>query len=132
MRDVKIKICDKQIYETHEDENETDFVGQLSFKNESIYITYKDEEMGVTTIVKIKDHVIYVKRLGNLKGNLEFNTEKSHRTLYATPYGEMEIEFKTKKVDVYILEKAVKICIDYTIMMQGKKISDNIYMLMAN
>ncbi|MDF2613487.1 MAG: hypothetical protein K0S71_1273 [Clostridia bacterium] len=132
MKDVHIKVYDKQTYETHDDTNETEFEGQLAFKNDSVYITYKDEEMGVRTIIKTKDNVISVIRQGGLKANLEFDTQNPHKTIYYTPYGEMEIEIITKKCEVYILEKGVKICIDYKILMQGKTISDNIYMIIAN
>lgn len=132
MKDVHIKVYDKQTYETHDDVNETEFEGQLTFRNNSVYITYKDPEMGVTTMIKTKDGIVSVKRLGALKANLEFNTQNPHKTIYYTPYGEMEIEIITKKCDIYILEKGMKIVIDYKILMQGKALSDNIYMIIAN
>lgn len=132
MNDVKIQVYDKQIYEEHEDINEMQFEGQTTFKNNSIYVTYKDPEMGVTTIIKIKNGVVFVKRLGALKGDLEFNKQQPHKTIYYTPYGEMEIEIITKECDLFFLEKGIKIYIDYKIIMQGKKISDNIYMIVAN
>ncbi|MDF2596702.1 MAG: hypothetical protein K0R69_3043 [Clostridia bacterium] len=132
MKNVKIKVYDKQIYETHDDTNETEFDGQLSFRNESVYITYKDQEMGVTTIIKTKGGIVWVKRVGNLKGDMTFDTQNPDRTIYYTPYGEMEIQIITKKCDVYILEKGIKIMIDYKILMQDKVISDNIYMIVVN
>lgn len=132
MKNVHIKVYDKQTYETHDDTNETEFEGQLAFKNDSVYITYKDHDMGVTTIIKTKNGVVYVKRMGTLKGNLEFDRQKPFQTIYYTPYGEMEIQIITKKCEVYILEKGIKIYIDYKIIMQGKPISDNIYMIVAN
>lgn len=132
MKDVHIKVYDKQTYETHDETNETEFDGQLVFKNESVYITYKDNEMGVTTIIKTKDGVVSVKRIGALKGDLEFNTQTPHNSVYYTPYGEMEIQIITKKCEVYILEKGIKIYIDYKILMQEETISDNIYMIIAN
>ena len=132
MRDVQIKVCDKQIYESHSDSNEMNFKGQLAFKNNNLYITYKDEQSGVTTIIKAKDNKVSVKRLGAVKGDLNFNVEQPHHTIYHTPHGELEMEIITGKCDVYILEKGVKICIEYKILMQGEKISDNIYMIMAN
>ncbi|WP_069999325.1 DUF1934 domain-containing protein [Cellulosilyticum sp. I15G10I2] len=132
MKDINIKVYDKQTYETHDDTKETEFQGQLAFRNESVYITYKDDEMSVSTIIKTKNGIVSVKRQGALKGNLEFDTEKPHTTIYYTPYGEMEIQIITKKCEVYILEKGIKIYIEYKILMQGKLISDNIYMIVAN
>lgn len=132
MKDVNIKVYDKQTYESHDDTKETEFKGQLIFKNKSVYITYKDTEMGVTTIIKTKDGIVSVKRMGNLKGNLKFDTGSPHTTIYYTPYGEMEIQIITQKCEVYILERGIKIYIAYKILMQGKLISDNIYMIVAN
>lgn len=132
MKDVQVTVYDKQIYDTHSDTNEKVFNGQLVFKNEGVYITYKDPGEGVTTIIKAKDSKATVKRFGTLKGDLYFNMEEPHNTIYYTPYGEMQIEIITHQCDMYILEKGIKINIEYTILMQGEKISDNIYMIVAN
>lgn len=132
MKDVHIKVYDKQIYETHDDASETEFEGQLTFKNDSIFVTYKDDKMNVTTMIKVKDNVVSVKRLGSLSGKLVFDTQQIHSTIYYTQFGEMEIQIITKKCEVYILEKGVKIHIEYKIIMQGKPISDNIYLIVAN
>lgn len=132
MKDINIKIHDEQVYEDHSDERDSEFIGQLAFKNDSIYITYKDIEQGVTTIIKAKGRAVSVKRIGNVRGNLEFSPGYSHKTIYHTPYGEMEMEVITEQCEVYLLEKGVKVYISYKILMQGQKISDNIYMIVAN
>ncbi len=132
MKEVQISVYDKQIYEDHSDEAENKFTGTLAFKNDNIYIAYKDIEQDVTTVVKVKNNVVYIKRLGSVKGSLEFNLNQSNKTLYVTPYGEMEMEIMTKRCDIYILEKGVKIYIEYKIIMQDAKISDNIYMIVTN
>ena len=132
MKETQITVYDKQVYPTHSDEAENKFSGNLTFKNESIYITYKDQEQGITTVIKTKDNMVSVKRIGAMKGNLEFDSNKPHKTLYSTPYGDMEIEIVTNKCDIYFLTKGVKIYIEYKIMMQGEKVSDNIYLIVAN
>lgn len=132
MEDVSIKVYDKQIYEEHEDVNETEFRGQLVFRNEGIYITFKDEKIKVTTIIKAKNGVVSVKRLGALKGNLEFSTHNSHLSIYTTPYGEMEINIVTEKCEIEVLEKGIKIYIEYKLLMQEELISHNIYKIVAN
>ncbi|WP_180270774.1 DUF1934 domain-containing protein [Sporanaerobium hydrogeniformans] len=132
MQDVTIKVFDKQIYESHSDTNETKFKGQLTYKGSSVYITFKDTQTGVTTFIKAKKGIVSVKRMGSLQGNLEFNREMPHRTLYFTPYGEMEIQIITHSCQVEAKEKGIKIALDYQIRMQGKKISDNIYIIEAN
>lgn len=131
MKDITVKVYDEQKYDTHRDSNETAFKGKLAFKNDSIYITYKDEEMGVATTIKTKNGIVWVKRTGNLNANLEFNANKPQTTIYSTPYGEMEIHIITKKCEVYILEQGVEIQINYQILMQNEHISDNIYMVLV-
>ncbi len=132
MQDVKIKVYDKQIYETHHDANETPFDGQITFKGKSTYVSYKDPKTGIATFIKVHEGVVSVKRMGPFQGNLEFNQDKPHRTIYFTPYGEMEIQITTKSCDIETYPKGIKISIAYEIMMQGKKISDNIYIIEAN
>lgn len=132
MKETQITVYDKQIYPTHSDEAENKFLGNITFKNEMLYITYKDKQQNVTTIIKAKDNKVSIKRLGAMRGNLEFDTTKSHKTIYSTPYGDMEIEIVTQKCEVYFLTKGVKIHIQYKIMMQDEKVSDNIYLIVAN
>lgn len=127
MKDVQITVSDKQIYATHEDTNQSKFWGQVTNKGDVVYITYKDPKMQVTTLIKIKKEVVSVKRLGNLRGNLEFNPKKPHETIYYTPYGEMQITIVTKKCDIHLSNKEINLCIEYKILMQNKEISDNIY-----
>ena len=100
MKEAQITVYDKQIYPDHSDEAENKFLGNFTFKNESIYITYKDQEQNVTTIIKAKNSVVSIKRLGAMQGNLEFDSNKPNKTIYSTPYGEMEIEIITKKCDI--------------------------------
>ena len=132
MKETQITVYDKQTYPTHSDEAENKFVGNITLKDETLYITYKDQEQNVTTIIKAKDHTVSVKRLGAMRGNLEFNTTRPHKTIYSTPYGDMEMEIVTKECEVYFLTKGVKIHIEYEIMMQGEKVSDNTYLIVAN
>ncbi len=132
MKEVQVTVYDKQIYESHSDEGENKYIGNLAFKNDNIYITYKEEEQKITNMIKVKDGVVNIKRLGAIKGDLEFNINKPNKSLYSTPYGEMEIEIITNQCDVYLLEKGVKIYIEYKIMMQGSQISENVYMVVTN
>ena len=132
MKEAQITVYDKQIYPTHSDEAENKFFGNITFKNESVYITYKDPEQNITTVIKAKDNIVSVKRLGMMRGNLEFDSSRVHKTIYSTPYGDMEIEIITKKCELYFLTKGVKIYIEYKIMMQGEKVCDNIYLIVAN
>lgn len=132
MKNVQIKVYDKQTYPTHNDEAENSFSGNLTMKNDNIYITYKDTTTNVSTIVKIVGSCVHVKRIGAMNGNLKFEENMTYKTLYNTPYGPMPIEIKTDKSDIYLLEKGIKIYIEYKIFIDDEKVSDNIFMLIAN
>ena len=132
MKEVQVTVYDKQIYESHSDEGENEYIGNLAFKNDNIYITYKEEEQKITTMIKVKNGVVSIKRLGAIKGDLEFNINSPNKSLYTTPYGTMELEIVTDKCEVYLLEKGVKIYIEYKIMMQDTKVSENVYLIVTN
>ena len=132
MKEVQVTVYDKQIYESHSDEGENKYIGNLAFKNDNIYITYKEEEQKITTMIKVKNGVVSIKRLGAIKGDLEFNINSPNKSLYTTPYGTMELEIVTDKCEVYLLEKGVKIYIEYKIMMQDTKVSENVYLIVTN
>ncbi len=132
MKEIQVTVYDKQIYETHYDEAENRFVGNLAIKDGCVYITYKDEKDKITTVVKWKNNVVSVKRMGTVQAKLIFDVEQAHSSSYQMPYGTIDMVFQTDKIDIYYLEKGVKLYIEYKIMMDNQKISDNIYMIVAN
>ncbi len=132
MKEVQVRVFDKQIYPTHSDEAENTFSGNLATKEDDIFITYKDKATGVNTIIKASKEGVLVTRMGAMNGKLKFEVDKPHKTLYGTPYGEMPIEIQTSKSDIYLLEKGIKIYIEYKILMDCEKVSDNIFMVVAN
>lgn len=132
MRDVEIKVYDKQVYPTHFDEAEHCYKGNLAMKNEKMYVTYKDETTGITTILKVVTDGVIIKRIGAMAGELRFQKNKPYVTQYTTPYGVLPIEIRTHKCDVYVLEKGIKVYIEYMILMEDKKVSDNTFMIITN
>ena len=60
------------------------------------------------------------------------NKEEIKKCLYGTPFGNMVIDIETNNIEVYLLEKGVKIYIEYSMMMENEKVSDNVFMIMAN
>lgn len=132
MKDVQVRVYDKQIYTTHSDETENTFKGTMAIKDNDIYILYKDETTQTKTTVKVVGQGVSIKRSGSLNGHLQFYKNEIKRSSYGTPFGNMLIDIKTQNVEVYLLEKGVKIYIEYSIIMNEEKVSDNIFMIMAN
>ena len=92
MKDVQIRVYDKQIYSTHSDQSENTFKGKIAVKDNDIYILYKDQSSQTNTTIKASDQGITVKRTGAMNGNLRFDKENITRCLYGTPYGNMLID----------------------------------------
>ena len=132
MKDMQIRVYDKQVYSTHTDESENTFSGKIAVKENNIYILYKDEQTQTSTTIKTFEKGVSVKRVGAMNGTLQFNKEEIKRCLYGTPFGNMLIDIETNNIEVYLLEKGVKICIEYSMIMEDEKISDNVFMIMAN
>ncbi len=132
MKDVQVRVYDKQIYATHSDETENIFKGTMATKGKDIYILYKDQTTKTNTTVKVTEQGISIKRAGSLNGHLQFHKDERKRCLYGTPFGNMLIDIETSNIEVYLLEKGVKIYIEYSIIMDEEKVSDNVFMIMAN
>ena len=132
MNDVQIRVYDKQIYTTHSDESQNNFKGKIAVKDADIYVLYKDESTQTNTTIKASDKGVSVKRAGAMNGTLLFDRENVRRCSYGTPYGNLVLDIKTTNIEVYLLDKGVKIYIEYTTLMDGEKISDNVFMVMAN
>ncbi|MBE6023965.1 MAG: DUF1934 domain-containing protein [Cellulosilyticum sp.] len=132
MKDVQIRIYDKQIYSSHFDESQNEFKGKIAVKDNDIYILYKDQTTQTNTTIKASEQGVSIKRTGAMNGNLQFEKGKTTRCLYGTPYGNMLIDIETANIEVYLLEKGVKIYIEYAMLMDGEKMSDNIFIAMAN
>lgn len=132
MNEVQIRVYDKQIYTTHSDESQNTFKGKIAVKDTDIYILYKDQSTQTNTTIKVSEKGVSVKRAGAMNGTLQFDKEKTTRCLYGTPYGNMLLDITTTNIEIYLLEKGIKVYIEYTTMMDGEKISDNTLMVMAN
>lgn len=131
MQNLKLKLVTSQQYEEHDNVDEMIIEGIVAERNGSAYITFKqvDPHYNVTinNLVKIKNGIVSIKRSGALESTMVFDVEKPYATHYETPYGKLNIYVTTHEIESEISEKDVNLKIKYEMMMQGKKISDNIY-----
>ena len=131
MHNLKLKLVTSQQYEEHDNVDEMIIEGVVAERNGSSYITFKqvDPNYNVTinNLVKIKNGIVSIKRSGAIESNMVFDVEKPYATHYETPYGKLNIYVTTHEIESEITEENVKLRIKYEMMMQGKKISDNIY-----
>lgn len=133
METLNLKLITTQIYPDHENSEEAAIEAVVAERNGSAYITFKqpipDYNVMINTMVKIKNGTVSVRRTGGVNMTLEFNLDKEYTTDYETPYGAMDIRIITTSIESEILQGHVNLKICYEMIMQGKKISDNIYLI---
>ena len=118
---VKINISTIQ-YDEHSkvDTININTVGTLHEKNGDTYLMYKEknEDVEVTTSIKISKEQIAIKRFGQSNSTMVFEKDKIHNSNYKTPYGLFLVETHTRYLDVDVDEdKNMKIDLDYNIKM---------------
>jgi len=116
---VKINIITKQYDEKgNTDTIKLNTVGDLYYKNNDIYVVYKEEEDGnkTTSTIKISENEVSIKRFGNTNSNMSFKKDGVNETKYRTPQGLFIIETKTRELKIdKNEEKCIKLDIDYNI-----------------
>jgi uncharacterized beta-barrel protein YwiB (DUF1934 family) len=116
---VKINIVTKQYDEKgNADTIKLNTVGDLYYKNNDIYVVYKEEEDGnkTTNTIKISENEVSIKKFGNTNSNMSFKKDGVNETKYRTPQGLFIIETKTKELKIdKNEEKCIKLDIDYNI-----------------
>ena len=116
---AKINIVTKQYDEKgNTDTIRLNTVGDLYYKNNDIYVVYKEEEDGnkTTSTIKISENEVSIKRFGNTNSNMSFKKDGVNETKYRTPQGLFVIETKTKELKIDKNEEnCIKLDIDYNI-----------------
>lgn len=128
MRDITLKIVGKQCYDnTEEDQMEFVTDGQLYVRDGSVYMIYDESEVsgmvGCKTTLKIKGDSVKMRRIGHVGYNTELYFEKGKRfsSTYETPYGPMDLEVLTSRVENNLNMDELKgnIDIEYNVSLQG-------------
>ena len=127
MKDVRLKIVGKHIYEdVEEDQLELVTEGKLYQRGNNIYLTYDESEFsgmeGCRTRLTLSDNVVRMTRHGSAVGiDTEICFEgKRYNGFYDTPYGTVEMEVLTNELTntVNAADGGV-VDIDYNISLKG-------------
>ena len=129
MKDIMLKIVGKQIISEAEEEDQIEFVteGKLYEKNGATYLVYEETEVsgmpGCKTSLKIDGDTIRMKRFGEGVGNdtvMEFQRGQRFEGYYDTPFGAIEMEVLTNKLENTLTPKGEGcVRIDYDISLKG-------------
>ena len=128
MRDITLKIIGKQCYDGKE-EDQMEFItdGQLYVRDDSVYMIYDESEVsgmtGCKTTLKVKGDSVKMRRIGEIGFNTDLYFEKGKRfsSTYDTPYGPMDIEVLTSRVENNLNMEELKgnIDIEYNVSLEG-------------
>ncbi len=129
MKDITIKIVGKRFNgETTEDEMEFVSDGTMYERGGAIYYIYEESEFsgmpGCKTSLKVTEDRIRMKRIGNAEASfgaeLVFEKGKRFISRYATPYGPIDMEVMTNRVDAELDPEGFgRIRLDYSVCMEG-------------
>ena len=128
MKDIMLKITGRQ-YEGDEPQEKMEFVteGKLFERGGATYLVYDESEFsgfpGCKTSLKLKGNHVRMKRTGNdLETGtvMEFESGKRFTSKYETPYGIMDMEILTDRVDNNLSENGTgNVDIDYHVSLEG-------------
>lgn len=128
MKEVMVKITTNQVNEQGE-EDIMEFVteARLYKRGEAMYLIYEETELsgvpGCRTRLKCKPDEVQMKRYGEGAGignEIRFERGKRYSGLYDTPFGAIEMEVLTNKLENNLTEEGSgKLDIDYSISLKG-------------
>lgn len=96
------------------------------YKQDNFYYAVYDETQisgmeGTKTTFKISSDKLSLIREGSTNTQMEFKEREKGITLYDTPYGMLELELHTKKIDININDAGGDVFINYDISISGQK-----------
>lgn len=128
MKDIMLKITGRQ-FEGDKPQDKMEFVteGKMYERGGATYLVYEESEFsgfpGCKTSLKLKGNHVRMKRIGNdLETGtvMEFESGKRFTSKYDTPYGIMDMEILTDRVDNNLSENGTgNIDIDYHVSLDG-------------
>lgn len=127
--DVLIKISGLQIVDKTGDNVEMLANGKHYIKNNRHYLLYEeidDETQGrINNIIKFNDEIVEVTRKGSISTKLVFRENTRNQSVYSTPMGDFVMDIVTGKIVIKEHDSGLDLNVDYQILIDGNKISDN-------
>ncbi|MCI8645593.1 MAG: DUF1934 domain-containing protein [Firmicutes bacterium] len=128
MKEVMMRIIGTQVNANAEEEQlELITEGKLYEKGEAMYLIYDETELsgmpGCKTRLKLKDGTVKMRRVGKSVGidtEIEFEQGKRYNGYYGTPYGAVELEVLTNRLENGIRPDGTgSLDIDYSVSLKG-------------
>lgn len=127
-KDVIIKISGLQTMDGENDDVEIITAGDYYMKNGKHYVVYEEAMEGfegtIRNVLKITPNKMDVLKSGIATAHMVFEPEQKALTRYATPMGEMVVEFATKRIQLDEKEDSLKVSVDYSLDINYDHVSD--------
>ena len=119
-KDVIISIRGTQDYSgTDPDTMELVTEGKLSVQDGALCLSYEESELtgmeGTTTVFQVEPEKVTLLRLGSVQSEMVFEEGRRHMSLYSTPYGNMEIGVRARRLNSTLELTGGRLEIDYDI-----------------
>lgn len=119
---VGIEVRTSQVQEGGKDEYRKHFDGILAEKVQALYLRYEEEDGAKVTFRISGDGVELTRRSGQLRLRLSFSEGESKTTSYMTPYGAVELECRTDRLECEYDEagRCGGLAVDYVLFTGGE------------
>ena len=119
-KDVIISIRGTQDYSgTDPDTMELVTEGKLAVQDGALCLSYEESELtgmeGTTTVFQVEPEKVTLLRLGSVQSEMVFEEGRRHMSLYSTPYGDMEIGVRARRLNSTLELTGGRLEIDYDI-----------------
>lgn len=119
-KDVIISIRGTQDYSgTDPDTMELMTEGKLAVQDGALRLSYEESELtgmeGTTTVFQVEPEKVTLLRLGSVQSEMVFEEGRRHMSLYSTPYGNMEIGVRARRLNSTLELTGGRLEIDYDI-----------------
>lgn len=119
-KDVIISIRGTQDYSgTDPDTMELVTEGKLAVQDGARCLSYEESELtgmeGTTTVFQVEPEKVTLLRLGSVQSEMVFEEGRRHMSLYSTPYGNMEIGVRARRLNSTLELTGGRLEIDYDI-----------------
>ena len=119
-KDVIISIRGTQDYSgTDPDTMELVTEGKLAVQDGALCLSYEESELtgmeGTTTVFQVEPEKVTLLRLGSVQSEMVFEDGRRHMSLYSTPYGNMEIGVRARRLNSTLELTGGRLEIDYDI-----------------
>lgn len=128
MKEIFVKIRGQQASDT-DGESTMEFIteAKLYERGDAMYLIYEETELsgipGCKTRLRLKGDEVHMKRIGQGAGighEIRFEKGKRYEGLYNTPFGAIELEVLTNKLENTLSpDGGGQIDIDYSISLKG-------------